>query len=119
MHQPVTKRCSKQLVHCFSELDSLHICALVDTGPLSNSHDVLVPLHRYDRMGKVAVQGEPMMDPSAVFAMLFGRLVLVAYSKHPSVGCSACSYRALLVFRRIPPLFKGLPTNRTSLQCSS
>ncbi|CAL8470572.1 g10114 [Coccomyxa elongata] len=27
---------------------------------------------RYDRMGKAAVQGEPMMDPSAVFAMLFG-----------------------------------------------
>lgn len=24
-------------------------------------------------MGKAAVQGEPMVDPSAVFAMLFGR----------------------------------------------
>ena len=32
-----------------------------------------MPLHRYERMGKAAVQGEPMMDPSAVFAMLFGR----------------------------------------------
>ncbi|EIE22588.1 DnaJ-domain-containing protein [Coccomyxa subellipsoidea C-169] len=27
---------------------------------------------RYDRMGKTAVQGEAMMDPAAVFAMLFG-----------------------------------------------
>ena len=53
------------------------ICLFVlldDLGFVKESYcEQAVPLHRYDRMGKAAVQGEPMMDPSAVFAMLFGR----------------------------------------------
>ncbi len=67
-------------------------------------------------MGKAAVQGEPMMDPSAVFAMLFGRSATIGDigscvrdKTFVSMTCHACSCLALVMFRRIPPfrlLFK-------------